>query len=295
MRSLAVGLGLLSWVGLSAAVADDPPGRGVSGPPPVVRGLSPTSRLPDARGAGSAARGRIPGRGPEANARTVGPNFRPQRDARGLTRPGMTIGERTGIAMDQAQLFRERAERYRERGDQQENGDRGRDLARIARGFADDVAADGKDGEQREADGVVGSRRPTIHPQHLRLMLQADLVLARRLADIDRLRDVALANGNENLLLRADQLEQQARLQHDQRIARIEAFPTAGREIGEGANPGLASQRLAAPGRELPETEPLAVPTEPTSDLPRDGEPYENPAAKSPTEGNSPGSSPESP
>ncbi len=252
MRSLAVGLVLFSWVTFSAAVADEPPGGGAGGVSPSVRGLSPASRRSGGRGLESAARGRIPGRGPDATARTVGPNFRPQQTGTDLTRPGVPIGGRAAM---------------------------GRDRARIARALADGAAAKGKEADQREGDVVTGSRRPTNHPQHHRLMLQADLVLARRLADIDRLRDVALANGKENLLLRADQLEQQARLQHDQRIARLEAFPTVERESGEGVNSGLASPRVAAPSMKLPAADRPAAPIEPTLELEPGAEPLENPAA----------------
>ncbi len=65
-----------------------------------------------------------------------------------------------------------------------------------------------------------GSNRSTDPREqgHNHVALQADLLLAQRLAQIDRLRDVALANGDTDLLLRADTLEQQARLQHRHRI-----------------------------------------------------------------------------
>lgn len=46
---------------------------------------------------------------------------------------------------------------------------------------------------------------------------QADRLLAKRLADIDHLRDVAVENGNERLLEQADRLEELARRQFEYR------------------------------------------------------------------------------
>ncbi len=48
---------------------------------------------------------------------------------------------------------------------------------------------------------------------------QADRLLAKRLADIDHLRDIALENGNERQLEQADKLEALPRQQHAQRTS----------------------------------------------------------------------------
>ncbi|MEX0716560.1 MAG: hypothetical protein WD066_08235 [Planctomycetaceae bacterium] len=62
-------------------------------------------------------------------------------------------------------------------------------------------------------------RAATVSHGGNRLALtEADRLLALRLAQIDRLRDRALDNGNERLLEQADQLEQLARWQHAGRI-----------------------------------------------------------------------------
>lgn len=55
----------------------------------------------------------------------------------------------------------------------------------------------------------------------------ADTQLARRLAQIDRMRDQALATGNENLLVQADQLEALARAQFTQRTTDERTVGTA--------------------------------------------------------------------
>lgn len=49
-------------------------------------------------------------------------------------------------------------------------------------------------------------------------VLRADLFLAHRLAEIDRLRDYAVSRGDTRLLARTDELEAQARAQHDHLI-----------------------------------------------------------------------------
>lgn len=66
---------------------------------------------------------------------------------------------------------------------------------------------------QRAADSRFELRDPRY-----RAALQADLNLANRLAEIDRLRDIALANADTEMFLRADTLESQARLQHEHQI-----------------------------------------------------------------------------
>lgn len=66
----------------------------------------------------------------------------------------------------------------------------------------------------RRADGTRSSVGRSQRPLHT----QADRILANRLADIDHQRDIAFDNGNEQLLQRADTLEQIARDQHQKRV-----------------------------------------------------------------------------
>lgn len=54
---------------------------------------------------------------------------------------------------------------------------------------------------------------------------RAERLLATRLAQIDRMRDRALEEGNEHLLDVADHLEQIARRQHDHRLSRLDDDP----------------------------------------------------------------------
>ena len=68
-------------------------------------------------------------------------------------------------------------------------------------------------------DGERTSRsNRQINPQERRFLPKAERLLNKRLADIDHLRDVALANGNVRLLEKADELEALARRQYERRI-----------------------------------------------------------------------------
>lgn len=71
---------------------------------------------------------------------------------------------------------------------------------------------------------------------------KAEYLLNKRLARIDRLRDIALENGNDNLLERADTLEALARRQYDRRIELISAEEQA-------ENENRPESRRIAPGR----------------------------------------------
>ncbi|MBT4867490.1 MAG: hypothetical protein HON53_20490 [Planctomycetaceae bacterium] len=66
----------------------------------------------------------------------------------------------------------------------------------------------------RRADDLRGSVGRAQRPPHS----QADRILANRLADIDHMRDIALENGNEQMLQQADKLEQITRNQYQRRI-----------------------------------------------------------------------------
>jgi hypothetical protein len=63
-----------------------------------------------------------------------------------------------------------------------------------------------------------GGQPPQRRAPVNRIALQADLLLAHRLADIDRLRDVALSRGDAQMLLRCDQLELDARQHHQLQV-----------------------------------------------------------------------------
>ncbi len=62
---------------------------------------------------------------------------------------------------------------------------------------------------------------------HNRAALNADLSLGNRIAEIDRLRDVAVANGDTQMLLRADQLEHEARIYHYHQVRQALAVDAA--------------------------------------------------------------------
>ncbi len=73
-------------------------------------------------------------------------------------------------------------------------------------------------GDHADAPRNAEWTRAEMQDPSYRAALQADLFLASRLAEIDRLRDFALANGDTNMLLRADTLEREVRLQHHHQI-----------------------------------------------------------------------------
>jgi hypothetical protein len=87
--------------------------------------------------------------------------------------------------------------------------------------------------------GNESPSRPEIvsHGANRRAATLADRWLSDRLANIDHLRDVALRNGNTQLLEQADQLEAHARQQHLWRAGQIDrphAAPPADYEIEIG-------------------------------------------------------------
>lgn len=80
------------------------------------------------------------------------------------------------------------------------------------------------------SDRPATSQRLTASERTLGL---ADTQLARRLAQIDQMRDQALATGNENLLVQADQLETLARAQFTQRTTDERTVGTAMRTFNQ--------------------------------------------------------------
>jgi len=104
--------------------------------------------------------------------------------------------------------------------------------------------------------------RPAVHPQQTRLIQQAETNLTRRLAGIDRMRDQALENGDSAMLAKADQLEQLARLQHEQRIAQVSAFET-GQPSAERSPMGERVRNIFAPERSETQPQPETLPEPP--------------------------------
>jgi hypothetical protein len=74
-----------------------------------------------------------------------------------------------------------------------------------------------ENGQSDAADARRIANRLRHKERHI---ARADRILAKRLADIDHLRDIALENGNLKLLDRADTLEELARKQHVERLSR---------------------------------------------------------------------------
>jgi hypothetical protein len=84
--------------------------------------------------------------------------------------------------------------------------------------------AAGEDGLSDTPPGTpIASRSEVVsHGANRRAATPADGWLANRLATIDHLRDVAMRNGNVQLLEQADQLEAHARQQHLWRTGQID-------------------------------------------------------------------------
>jgi len=114
--------------------------------------------------------------------------------------------------------------------------------------FSDDIQgrrpADGR--EIRQSAGTLNEtrRQDVVNASQNRMSTSdADRHLAKRLADIDHMRDVAIENGNERQLQQADQLEQLARQQYEQRttdekLRANEVFsPDRGESRGVAPNP----------------------------------------------------------
>lgn len=70
---------------------------------------------------------------------------------------------------------------------------------------------------QPQERGRPGTLPPVAQAAQRRDLSQAERLLALRLAQIDHLRDVALQNGNAELMQQADKLEELARAQFDRR------------------------------------------------------------------------------
>jgi hypothetical protein len=123
-----------------------------------------------------------------------------------------------------------------------------------------DLSAEARRGRRNEQppaqnEGQPPADEPQSNPSRplpalSRAALQADLMLAHRLADVDRLRDVALSRGDAQMLLRCDQLEQEARYQHhvqvEQALATDENLPADATLTAEGEIQGEISGRAQA-------------------------------------------------
>jgi hypothetical protein len=160
--------------------------------------------------ANSALQGRgsvtVPSRPLSGSPRTVGPNF----DARGGAHLDARVSPgqrgRLGASLDAS----------------------GRAQLQM-RGHDERQSADRRYAQQGRADAYAHAGEVNRH------VLHADLQLAHRLAEIDRLRDHALAHDDVNLLMRADILEQQARVQHQRHVAQMEFAA----ERGQGQHQGF--------------------------------------------------------
>jgi hypothetical protein len=162
-----------------------------------------------------------------------GPDFVPGRDnalqrALDSRRSLDTRIREAGRREDPAKLSEKAAERAAERRET-----RGSETAREARLNADArVRAEARGRELRgkanaetkatpkseNSRRITGRGKETAPGQLMKQgIARADALLALRLASIDHLRDVALANGNTALLEKADELEVIARSQYDRR------------------------------------------------------------------------------
>lgn len=109
---------------------------------------------------------------------------------------------------------------------------------------------------------------------------RADWHLAQRLAVIDRQRDIAVQNGNEVLLEKADKLEAQVRLQYEQRTGVFADKPGSG-----GTNPPPAGEPSTPPSEPPPpasETPPPSETTPPPETTPPESETPSSPDESTP-------------
>jgi hypothetical protein len=92
------------------------------------------------------------------------------------------------------------------------------------------------DAESRQPRSRTPGRPEAFDPSSdlNRHILHADLQLAHRLSEIDRLRDHALTHDDVNLLMRADILEQQARIQHQRHVAQMQITAQQGQGVRAG-------------------------------------------------------------
>lgn len=135
--------------------------------------------------------------------------------ARGLDRAGIATG--TGrLGSDVLRGLRSGAAPRRIGLDRAEFV-RGQRVSRLERVRSE--RRDRSEGTPADAEATTGRRNELVSGGlNRRAMTQADRLLAKRLADIDHLRDQALRNGNVRLLEQADRLEALARQQYDRRV-----------------------------------------------------------------------------
>ncbi len=105
-----------------------------------------------------------------------------------------------------------------------------------------------------------GRAEMVAHGQNRLALTNADRLLAHRLAQADRMRDEALETGNDQLLERADKIDQLARWQHagrlEGRLGKTE-YPTNATEDGEASTPiRHPFRRMHNPDRPTADTAP---------------------------------------
>lgn len=156
-----------------------------------------------------------------ANRRAVAPRSLPSRAGKtdvSRTTPGMLKRKQSGPQLGTGRLGREAVSktpgllRKRHRRTHRNIARKRRDIKRS------DTNPGGDDGsdETTRPDHPNAKRIRHAHAHH-HIHRHADRLLAKRLAHIDHLRDVAVENGNMKLLDRADELERIARAQFARR------------------------------------------------------------------------------
>lgn len=100
-----------------------------------------------------------------------------------------------------------------------------------------EAAVNGREETENENDDDSGERwnrgNRRVNPQDRGFRPTAEWLLNKRLARIDHLRDVALANGNTRLMEKADELEALARLQYEHRTGGTGDDPVGDDPVGD--------------------------------------------------------------
>ena len=127
-------------------------------------------------------------------------------------------------------------------------------------GFKPDRAGLGQKGKLGKAADNPGMRRADLvsHGQNRRAYTQAERLLAKRLAQIDGLRERYLETGNSKLLDQADQLEQLARRQYEFRLDGRDPLPNGGFNPSQAKPPFAGNTGSGSQTAELPPPVPSA-------------------------------------
>lgn len=144
----------------------------------------------------------------------------------GTGRVGQDSGRRSifGQSSTRTARFDQRGSRTQSSKTQKRSGSR---LGFFSRTSTENTEP-GDDDAGDDDNGSPSRGNRQINPQDRRFLPKADRLLTKRLADIDHLRDIALANGNDRLLQKADELETLAREQYARRIDERGDDPTDG-------------------------------------------------------------------